>query len=82
MRAGIDIDEALLQAAASPALRRGRTLQAAGEQVLQNSGVGRKAPPCGVADDLPLLVFRSGAMQRDVELSDHVALEDLMNAGP
>lgn len=77
MRTTIDINDALLAAAKSYAVRNQKTLDAVVEQALRElvSDSSRKRP------DAPPIPVSSGlGVQKGVDLADSSALEDLMNA--
>ena len=79
MRATIDINDALLQAARSHAARERKTLNAVVEQALRELLSGSKR---GVVDGPPIPVVHGQGVQPGVDLTDNAALEDLMNAEP
>ena len=77
MRTTIDINDALLLAAKSRAVRERKTLKEVVEQALRELLSG---PKRGVADAPPIPVFHGDGVQPGVDLTDNAALEDLMNA--
>ena len=77
MRATIDIDDALLQAAKSHAARERKTLKEVVEQALREFLSG---PQREVVAGPPIPVSHGQGVQPGVDLTDNAALEDLMNA--
>ncbi|MDE0107734.1 MAG: type II toxin-antitoxin system VapB family antitoxin [Bryobacterales bacterium] len=77
MRTSIDIDDALLAAAKSYAVRSQKTLEAVVEQALREllSDSSRQ-----LSDAPPIPVFCGLGVQPGVDLADNAALEDLMSA--
>ena len=79
MRTTLDLDDELLQAAKAYAAGRRPTLRATVEQALRAFLAG---PARARSDPPPIPVFRGRGAQPGVDLTDYVALEDMMDAKP
>ena len=79
MRTPLDINDELLRAAKAHAVDGRLTLKATVEQALRAFLAG---PARARSDPPPIPVFRGRGVQPGVDLTDNVALEDMMDAEP
>ena len=79
MRTTLDINDALLRAAKAHAAEGRTTLKATVEQALRAFLAG---PAHARSDAPPIPVFRGRGVRPGVDLTDNVALEDMMDAEP